>query len=65
LERGLTPLWPPYPVQAGPIEYRFLYPPETSIKEKLATIVREMYGGDGVEYTPEAEEKIAAYTAAG
>ena len=27
--------------------------------------VLAMYGGLGVEYTPEAEEKIAAYTAAG
>ena len=36
-----------------------------SIKEKIETIVREMYGGAGVEYSPEAEKKIELYTAPG
>ena len=44
-----------------PSEFRFLYPLEMSIKDKIETIVREMYGGAGVEYSPEAERKIAAY----
>ena len=36
-----------------------------SIKEKIETIVREMYGGAGVEYSPEAEKKIELYTRLG
>ena len=45
-----------------PAQFRFLYPLEMSIKEKIETIVREMYGGAGVEYLPEAEKKIELYT---
>jgi len=48
-----------------PSKFQFLYPLETSIKEKIETIVREMYGGAGVEYSPEAEKKIALYTRLG
>jgi formyltetrahydrofolate synthetase len=44
-----------------PSKFQFLYPLEMSIKEKIETIVREMYGGAGVEYSPEAEKKIAVY----
>ena len=45
-----------------PANFRFLYPLEMSIKDKIETIVREMYGGAGVEYSPEAEKKIELYT---
>ncbi|GIK58829.1 MAG: formate--tetrahydrofolate ligase [Chloroflexi bacterium] len=45
-----------------PSDFHFLYPVEDSIKTKIETIAREMYGADGVEYLPEAEEKIALYT---
>jgi methylenetetrahydrofolate dehydrogenase (NADP+) / methenyltetrahydrofolate cyclohydrolase / formyltetrahydrofolate synthetase len=48
-----------------PAHFRFLYPLEMSIKDKIETIVREMYGGGGVEYSPEAEKKIALYTRQG
>lgn len=48
-----------------PLKFKFLYPAEASIKEKLDTIVKEMYGGDGVEYSETAEEQIKAYEAAG
>jgi formyltetrahydrofolate synthetase len=48
-----------------PSKFQFLYPLEKSIKEKIETIVREMYGGAGVEYSPEAEKKIALYTKLG
>ena len=44
-----------------PSKFQFLYPLEMGIKEKIETIVREMYGGAGVEYSPEAEKKIALY----
>ncbi len=45
-----------------PAHFRFLYPLEASIKQKIETIVREMYGGSGVDYSPEAEKKIDLYT---
>ncbi|HEY6516586.1 MAG TPA: formate--tetrahydrofolate ligase [Steroidobacteraceae bacterium] len=48
-----------------PANFRFLYPLETGIKSKIETIVREVYGGDGVEYLPEAEKKIGLYTRLG
>jgi formyltetrahydrofolate synthetase len=48
-----------------PSKFSFLYPLEMSIKEKIETIVREMYGGAGVEYSPEAEKKIALYNRLG
>ena len=49
----------------SPAHFSFLYPLEMSIKEKIETIVREMYGGSGVEYSPEAEKKIELYTRQG
>ena len=48
-----------------PHKFKFLYPLDISIKEKIETIVREMYGGAGVEYSPEAEKKIERYTRQG
>ncbi len=48
-----------------PSHFRFLYPLEMSIKDKIELIVREMYGGSGVEYLPEAEKKIELYTRQG
>lgn len=48
-----------------PNDFHFLYPLDLSIKEKIEIIVREVYGGGGVEYLPEAEKKISAYTRAG
>jgi formyltetrahydrofolate synthetase len=48
-----------------PSHFRFLYPLEMSIKHKIETIVREMYGGSGVEYSPQAEQKVELYTRQG
>jgi formyltetrahydrofolate synthetase len=48
-----------------PSNFQFLYPLEASIKEKIETIAREFYGADGVEYSEEAEEKIARYNRLG
>jgi formyltetrahydrofolate synthetase len=45
-----------------PADFQFLYPLDATIKQKIETIVREMYGGAGVEYSPEAEKKIELYT---
>ena len=38
--------------------YRFLYPLELSLKEKIEVICKEMYGADGVEYSEQAEQRI-------
>ncbi|MGD0956935.1 MAG: formate--tetrahydrofolate ligase [Candidatus Acidiferrales bacterium] len=48
-----------------PSKFQFLYPLDISIKEKIETIVRKVYGGAAVEYSPEAEKKIALYTRLG
>jgi formyltetrahydrofolate synthetase len=48
-----------------PSNFRFLYPLEMSIKEKIETIAREIYRADGVDYTPEAEAKIEQFTKLG
>ena len=43
-------------------DFRFLYPDEASIKEKIEAIATEIYGADGVDYLPAAEAKIKLYT---
>ncbi len=48
-----------------PSDFRFLYPLDYSIKEKIETIAREVYGADGVEYSEEAERKIERYNRLG
>jgi methylenetetrahydrofolate dehydrogenase (NADP+) / methenyltetrahydrofolate cyclohydrolase / formyltetrahydrofolate synthetase len=48
-----------------PSQFRFLYPLELSIKDKIEAICKEIYRADGVDYLPEAEEKIALYTKLG
>jgi methylenetetrahydrofolate dehydrogenase (NADP+) / methenyltetrahydrofolate cyclohydrolase / formyltetrahydrofolate synthetase len=44
-----------------PSHFRYLYPLEASIKQKIETIAREIYGADGVDYEAGVEEKIAEY----
>ena len=39
--------------------YHVLYPDEMSLKDKINTIAREIYGADGVSYTPAAERALA------
>ncbi len=48
-----------------PTNFRFLYPLDWDIKRKIQTIATEIYGADGVEYTPEAEAKVELYTKLG
>ena len=48
-----------------PSKFKFLYPLEDTIKQKIETIAREIYRADGVDYTPEAEEQIERYTRLG
>ena len=48
-----------------PARFRFLYPLEMGIKDKILTIVQKMYGGGGVSYSPEAQKKVELYTRLG
>lgn len=45
--------------------FRFLYPLEYSLKTKIETICREIYGASGVEYSELAEHRIEAFERAG
>lgn len=38
--------------------FKFLYDDELPMKEKIETIVREIYGGDGVDFAPSALKQI-------
>ncbi len=48
-----------------PSNFKFLYPLDIPVKEKIETIAREIYRADGVDYTPEAEAKIEQFTRLG
>ncbi len=43
----------------GPSDFRFLYPLQLAVKEKIAAICQEIYGADGVTYSSEANRVIA------
>ena len=42
----------------GGSDFRFLYPLDLPVKEKIATIATKIYGAAGVSYAPEAERNI-------
>jgi methylenetetrahydrofolate dehydrogenase (NADP+)/methenyltetrahydrofolate cyclohydrolase/formyltetrahydrofolate synthetase len=48
-----------------PTQFKFLYPLELSIKDKLELICKEIYGAAGIEILPEAQAKIDLYTKLG
>ncbi|KPL01957.1 MAG: formate--tetrahydrofolate ligase [Planctomycetes bacterium SM23_65] len=48
-----------------PSSFKFLYPLDATIKEKMDTIAVEVYGSDGCEYSEQAEKDIAQWTADG
>ena len=48
-----------------PSNFKFLYPLDIPVKEKIETIAREIYRAEGVDYTPEAEAKIEQFTKLG
>jgi formyltetrahydrofolate synthetase len=45
-----------------PKQFRFLYELDRPIKEKIETIATTIYGADGVDYLPAAEQQIKKYT---
>ncbi|MCD6361817.1 MAG: formate--tetrahydrofolate ligase, partial [Armatimonadetes bacterium] len=44
-----------------PSEFRFLYPLDAPIREKIETICTKVYGADGVTYSSEARRKIRRF----
>jgi formate--tetrahydrofolate ligase len=44
--------------EGGGGNFKFLYDAASPIKEKVETIVREIYGGDGVDYLPAAQKQM-------
>ncbi len=44
-------------------EFKFLYPVEMKLRDRVATIAKEVYGADGVSWTVEAEAKAKAFEA--
>jgi len=45
--------------------FKLLYPDDSSIKEKIETIAKELYHAEAVSYSDEAEAKIAMFTEQG
>ncbi len=52
-------------VTEEPGSFRFLYPLDWPIRRKIETIAKEIYGADGVDYSPEAEARIEEFTRLG
>ena len=44
-----------------PSTFRFLYPAEATLREKIETVATKIYGADGVEYYPPAAEQIDSF----
>ena len=43
------------------MDFRYLYPMDMPFRQKVETIAREVYGADGVAWTPEAEQKAKRF----
>lgn len=48
-----------------PSEFRFLYDADASLRDKIETVARQVYGADGVSYTAVAARQLDTYEAAG
>ena len=46
-------------------DFKLLYPDEAPLGEKILTIVKEIYGGDGIELTPAAQKSLKLYESMG
>lgn len=42
-------------------DFKFLYPNEMKLRQRVEKIAKVVYGADGVSWTPEAEEKAKAF----
>ncbi len=43
------------------VDFKFLYPMDMPLRKKVEVIAKEVYGADGVVWTPEAEEKAKKF----
>ncbi|MGM9630637.1 formate--tetrahydrofolate ligase [Butyricicoccus sp.] len=50
---------------SGKAAFSPLYPDDMPLKEKIETVAKEIYGADGVSYSPAAEKSIEAITKLG
>lgn len=50
---------------SNPEDFRFLYPLEMTLKQKIETIATKVYGARDVAYEPKAEQQLKAYEEAG
>ncbi len=48
-----------------PSAFRFLYPDNAPVKEKIETVCREIYGADGVDFSAQAEKSLREIEALG
>jgi formate--tetrahydrofolate ligase len=44
--------------ESGVSGFKFIYPDELSISEKIEAIASNVYGADGVDFTPQAKSQI-------
>ena len=44
-----------------PHKLKFLFPDDAPIKEKIETIATKVFGADGVDFTPDAQNKLKLY----
>ncbi|WP_228386705.1 formate--tetrahydrofolate ligase [Ornithinicoccus halotolerans] len=51
--------------QPEPGGFRFLYPDELPLRDKIERIATEVYGADGVDYSPTAARDLDSFTASG
>lgn len=45
-----------------PHEMKFLFPDDIPIKDKIETIATKVFGADGVDFSPEAQQRLKLYT---
>ena len=50
---------------AGPPGFHLLYPDSASLREKIATVATQVYGADGVDYSPQAAAQLDTCERAG
>jgi formate--tetrahydrofolate ligase len=50
---------------AEPTDFRFLYESDASLRDKIETVARRVYGADGASYTAVANRQLDTYEAAG
>lgn len=45
--------------EGSPAGHRFMYPDDMSLKAKIEKVVKDIYGGDGVDFAPAALKELA------